>query len=318
VYSFRGGNDGMAPVADLVNVKGTLYGTATYGGGAGCGGDGCGVVFSVTPAGSEKVVYAFEGGSDGVSPGASLVDMSSTLYGTTTSGGGTGCGGNGCGTVFAVTQAGTETVLHSFAGGTDGSAPGRLTEVSGALYGNTSYGGGSGCGGSGCGTVFSLTPSGSENVLYAFEGGHDGSMPYEIVELNGALYGTTAYGGGTGCGGAGCGTVYYLTLDGSEKMVHVFKGDPDGALPGGGLIDVHGTLYGTTTSGGANDVGTLFSVGKNGGLKVVYSFEGMETGASPSGGLAESQGTFYGTTVMGGGTGCGRMGCGAVFSVTPK
>jgi uncharacterized repeat protein (TIGR03803 family) len=46
-----GGGDGALPISDLINVSGTLYGTATYGG-SGChglSGNGCGVIFSITP-----------------------------------------------------------------------------------------------------------------------------------------------------------------------------------------------------------------------------------------------------------------------------
>ena len=56
----------------------------------------------------------------------------------------------------------TESVLYSFAGGSDGSQPwgGVIFDQAGNLYGTT-YEGGGGCNGFGCGTVFELTPSGS-------------------------------------------------------------------------------------------------------------------------------------------------------------
>ncbi|MGH6888002.1 MAG: choice-of-anchor tandem repeat GloVer-containing protein [Rhizomicrobium sp.] len=102
LYALKGGNDGANPAADLVeDGKGNLYGTATLGGGSGCGGDGCGTVFEITRHGSEKVLHRFAGAEDGAEPGSSLVlGQHGLLYGTTITGGGTGCGGGGCGTVF--------------------------------------------------------------------------------------------------------------------------------------------------------------------------------------------------------------------------
>jgi uncharacterized repeat protein (TIGR03803 family) len=83
-----------------------------------------------------------------------LINVNGTLYGTTWSGGSS----NG-GTVYRISTTGSEKVLYSFAGGSDGAHPSAaLLNVKGTLYGTTAYGGGgSGCG-SGCGTVFALTP----------------------------------------------------------------------------------------------------------------------------------------------------------------
>jgi uncharacterized repeat protein (TIGR03803 family) len=55
-------------------------------------------VYSVTPAGVEKVVYAFQAGTDGYLPMSGLINVGGTLYGTTRNG-----GTSGLGTVFAVT-----------------------------------------------------------------------------------------------------------------------------------------------------------------------------------------------------------------------
>jgi uncharacterized repeat protein (TIGR03803 family) len=136
-------------------VNGTLYGTTLAGGKAGCSNNfGCGVVYSITTSGSEKVVYRFKGGSDGGNPLAGLVEVNGALYGTTYGG-----GASGLGTVFSISTSGGEQVLHSFAG-PDGAGPrAGLIDVGGTLYGTTFSGGnGKGCGGKGCGTVFALTP----------------------------------------------------------------------------------------------------------------------------------------------------------------
>jgi uncharacterized repeat protein (TIGR03803 family) len=104
LYRFRGGSDGRNPQSGLIDVNGTLYGTTYFGGdGTGCYAPGCGTVYSISTSGTEKVLYAFKGGSDGFFPVAGLIDVQGTLYGTTEEGGG-GCStDDGCGTVFSIT-----------------------------------------------------------------------------------------------------------------------------------------------------------------------------------------------------------------------
>jgi hypothetical protein len=103
VYAFKGGTDGASPTTDLIDVNGTMYGTTPEGGGTGCGGYGCGIVFSITPAGVENVIYTFQGGADGANPSGPLMAVAGVLYGVTGGGGGNGCEQYGCGTLFAVT-----------------------------------------------------------------------------------------------------------------------------------------------------------------------------------------------------------------------
>jgi len=106
-----------------------------------------------------------------------------------------------CGTVFSVDPtSGAEKVLHSFCSQANcayGSNPlANLISVNGTLYGTT-LAGGAGCGG-GCGTAFSVDPTtGAENVIYAFQdNGTDGTGPQGgLIDINGALYGTTVFGG---------------------------------------------------------------------------------------------------------------------------
>jgi len=259
VYSFTGEPDGAFPEAGLKDVKGNLYGTTFRGGGAG----NFGTVFSVTPAGTESVVYSFKGGSDGANPETGLINLGGTMYGTTEYGGGSANCANGCGSVFAVTRAGAETLVYSFKGEPDGAhAAASLINVKGTLYGTTYEGGGVG----NYGTVFSVTPAGAEKVLYSFKGGTDGASPEaRLIDLGDALYGTTAEGGGAGCSGIGCGTVFKVTKAGAETVLYSFKGGNDGSTPFGGLIKVGGALYGVTIRGGRSDCddagcGTVFTV----------------------------------------------------------
>src|SRR5713101_6648096 len=88
----------------------------------------------------------------------------------------------------------SEEVLYSFTGGSDGGTP-----LAGLLGGTSLYGTTSADGAYGYGTVFALTPpataggSWTEQVLYSFAGGSDGSDPVAslITDKTGTLYGTT-------------------------------------------------------------------------------------------------------------------------------
>ena len=298
LYSFTGANgDGAYPEAGLVfDRQGNLYGTTSVGGDKGCGALlGCGTVFKLTPEGHEKVLYTFcPGGypcTDGYNPVAGLVlDWRGNLYGTTFAGGVTGCG-PGCGTIFKVTPEGHETVLYSFCPGgypcTDGYNPaaGLVLDWRGNLYGTTLSGGASGWG-----TVFKVTPEGHETVLYSFTGGADGGVPYAdlVLDRQGNLYGTTSVGGDKGCGSFfGCGTVFKVTPEGHETVLHSFTAaNGDGAEPYAGLVfDWRGNLYGTTLSGGGtgcgSGCGTVFKVTPEGHETVLYTFTGGTDGGMP-------------------------------------
>jgi len=265
IYSFNGSpTDGSAPFAPLVAVNGTLYGTTFEGGRSGCT-DGCGMIFAVDTSGTETVLHRFKGGKDGAGPFGGLITVNGALYGTTSGG-----GASGAGTVFTVSTSGEERVLYSFKGGSDGANPyGSLLAANGVLYGTTEFGGDSQCAirpsEPTCGTVYTVSTSGEERVLYSFKGGSDGVLPVAgLIALNGTLYGTTSGGGSTDCA-YGCGTVFAVNTSGAESVLYSFKGGSDGADPMAGLLNVKGTLYGTTYEGGAYSecgygCGTVFAV----------------------------------------------------------
>jgi uncharacterized repeat protein (TIGR03803 family) len=254
LYSFTGGADGANPTAGLFrDAAGNLYGTTEYG-----GADGAGVVFELVRCNSGydfKVLHRFTGGGDGGLPLAGLIqDQAANLYGTTANGGAASkeCPA-GCGTIFKLSPTGTETVLHKFSGG-DGASPGPgvglIRDAEGNLYGTTEIGGAPSivCNG-GCGTVFKLSPTGTETILYGFTGGADGATPYAglIQDAAGNLYGTTYVGGSSGPG-----VVFKLSPTGTETVLHSFTDGADGGLPSAGLVqDAAGNLYGTTGQGGA-------------------------------------------------------------------
>src|SRR6266404_7721987 len=223
LYAFAGNinnADVTTPIGMIFDSAGNLYGTTYYGGNlAFCQGNGCGVVFELSPGANGwkyKVLYAFTGNQDGSNPAARLtIDPAGNLYGLTENGGNLKfCGGHGCGTVFRLKHTATgwkKTVLHAFVGGLDGAGPldntGMALDSAGNLYGTTSQGGGfNNCVfATSCGTVFKLshTITGwKETVLHAFTGGIDGEYPTGGITLDAArnVYGVTEGGGNYGRG----------------------------------------------------------------------------------------------------------------------
>jgi len=300
LYNFEGGSDGTAPYAGLVNTGRTLYGTTSGGGSFSSG-----TVFAVA-GGKESLLHSFTGGSgDGSTPTAPLLAVDGTLYGTTKSG-----GANDQGTVFAISSSGKESVLHSFGGNsTDGAIPlAGLIDFKGTFYGTTQNGGTYNKG-----TVFKISPSGTESVMYSFKGGSaDGEYPYAgLLDVAGTLYGTTQNGGASNDG-----TVFKILSSGTERVLYSFAGKA-GKYPLAGLIDIKGTLYGTTGYGGTHDDGTVFAF-SSGKETVLHSFAGTpQDGANPLGSLLDVNGTLYGTTAFGGTASCPGEGCGTVFSLAP-
>ncbi|HLX85879.1 MAG TPA: choice-of-anchor tandem repeat GloVer-containing protein [Terriglobales bacterium] len=207
----------------------------------------------------------------------------------------------------------TETVLHNFTAGTDGSGPmyGLTSDGNGNFYGTTAYGARSGDG-----TVFELSPNGSggwnETLIYSFSKLKNGVFPMSPVIFDGAgnLYGTTDQGGTDGFG-----VVYELTPQGTswtETVLHSFAGGTDGADPDGVLVmDSAGNLYGTTYQGGTGNKGTVFEVSPSGGSwteKVIYNTpNGTVTGLT-----MDAAGNLFGVGDSGG------TGDSAVFELSPN
>jgi uncharacterized repeat protein (TIGR03803 family) len=151
LYAFKGSPDCGSPYGGLIADRhGNLYGTTYYG-----GANGLGCVFELIAAKNyaERMLYSFKSGSDGSSPTTTLLLAGAhTLYGTTSMGGGS-CD---CGTVFKLNiKTGSESVLHSFTGGQDGSYPyyGLTPDGKGHLLGTTATGGTSNQG-----VAFEITP----------------------------------------------------------------------------------------------------------------------------------------------------------------
>jgi len=315
LYAFSGSSDGANPTTSLIqDGSGNFYGT-TFSGGA----TDYGTVFKLDTNGRETVLYSFTGSPDGANPlGGVLMDAAGNLYGTTLYGGTAKSG-----TVFEVDTAGTETVLHSFAG-SDGASPsaGLVQDATGNLYGTTYAGGGGG------GTVFKLDTNGTETVLYSIPPRSSGGQNPQagvVLDAAGNLYGTTYYGGDGQCiRYTRCGVLFKLDTTGHETVLHSFAGHGrDGAFPHANLVwDAMGNLYTTTENGGSGSCtlgcGTVFKLdlsGKKPRGIVLHSFTARGDGIYPSASLVrDASGNLYGTTQAGG----GPADNGTVFEVTPK
>lgn len=281
------------------------------------------VVFASITAHAQNIkitLYSFTGVSgDGIGPASGLIlDANGNLYGTTQFGGTSANCSGGCGTVFKLSSAGTETVLHSFTGTStgDGANPvsGLVMDASGNLYGTTQLGGTSVNCSAGCGTVFKIDTSGNESVLHSFAGGMaDGANPTYgnlIIDSANNLYGVTLNGGASTNCTSGCGIVFKIDSSGNETILHTFTNVSnasvlvDGANPSGSLLrDSAGNLYGTTQVGGGTfGAGTLYKLDPSNNETVLLLF-GTPSGlpAVPASGvIMDASGNLFGTTMNGG------------------
>jgi hypothetical protein len=314
LYTFQGGADGSGPVGDLVaDSTGALYGATEFGG---CTAtlvypSGCGVIFKLTPPSSgttwtETVLYRFHGGTtDGVYPGGRLaLDAKGNIYGTTLFGGAEDCGtasgfqvpdpDGGCGIVFElVNNAGayTESVLHYFTDGSDGSVPasGLVLDKVGDVYGAAVQGGNEtdDCaqyGFSGCGVIFEMqVPTAKKpgwtklNILTL--NGADGGYPTGLLrDYVGKLYAEATYNTvqDSSCPGNVvfyCGTVIELRhANGvwTETVLRSFNAAP-AASP----------MAGPEFSLAVNGTNELFGVTEYGTTSTVFSVKGSKFTAPP-------------------------------------
>jgi uncharacterized repeat protein (TIGR03803 family) len=320
IYSFAGEDDGEYADTDLViDGAGNLYGTTVLGGDFGGG-----TVWQLTPSDTgwaHTVLYSFTGGADGGEPykGVTL-DAQGNIYGTAVTGGSGSCEG-GCGVAYKLTNScgtWTQTVIHSFTGGNDGSGPGAGLTIDqhGNLYGMAPTGGADGLG-----VVFQLYPNQTGHwtlkVIHTFTGGTDGATGSagRLVLRGGHLYGAATAGGAYGKG-----TAFELTPtrtgEWDFKTIYSFKGQPDAGFPYGGLIfDPAGNVYGTTYYDGANNLGSVYELSPSPVgewiEEVLYSFRSGTDGNSSIGNLVFGRaGNLYGTTSEGG------FGSGTIFGLT--
>jgi uncharacterized repeat protein (TIGR03803 family) len=320
IFSFEEEEGEYADTDLETDSAGNIYGTTVLGGEFGGG-----TVFQLSPTPNgwvHTVLYSFTGGADGGEPykGVTL-DREGNLYGTAVTGGSGNCEG-GCGVVYKLSNAGktwTQTVIHAFTGGDDGSGPGARVTVDGAgnIYGMTPTGGAYGLG-----TIYKIrqAPGGAWafKVIHAFTGGTDGATGSagRMILRHGHLYGAATAGGDYGSG-----VVFELSPRGAGawdfKTIYAFRGQPDGSFPYGALLfDRSGNIYGTTYYGGANGIGAVYKLSPRAvgawAEEVIYSFEEGTDGNSPISNLVfDAAGSLYGTTSEGG------LGSGTIFKLSP-
>jgi uncharacterized repeat protein (TIGR03803 family) len=287
LYNLPGGGDGVLPIAGLVSVNQILYGTTLYGGAHGRGG-----VFSISPAGTEKIIYSFTGRKDGQFPLGTLISVNGLLYGTTEEG-----GVNGFGTVFALDPAtGAKTTVYNFASAAGINPSTALLQAGPNLYGTTPAGGAQNDG-----TIFSIdVNSGQETTSHSFSGADGKRSEAGLVDVAGILYGTTAEGGSDGLG-----TVFsFDPANGAlSTLVSFADNGAQGEYPQGSLLNLNGILYGTTVQGGQYNRGIVFAFNLgNSTLATVHSFGNGSDGSTPFAGLANAGNLLYGTTFGGFGT----------------
>jgi uncharacterized repeat protein (TIGR03803 family) len=303
-------------------------------------------------------------GTNGSGPWASLVEATDgNLYGTTYAGGASGhyFGNESAGTIFRVTSSGVLTCLRSFVGPNGSHPRGALIEgADGNLYGTTQEGGdcpgygpfGSQYSSPGLGTIFRITKDGIFTALLSFWE-TNGSWPATalVKAPDGAMFGTTRYGGTFGSG-----TLFRITTNGIFTLLHSFGSDNTGGGPmsplifsgdgifygnaiGGvifkmtpsGPVSVlgylnntnalshlgtlcesrDGLLYGVSHASGAFSHGGVWRMTKDGAQTTVYSF--VTPGDFPWGGVIEgTDGNLYGTR-----SGDQNHPYGLVYSVSP-
>jgi hypothetical protein len=308
VYSFTGGSDGQAPLGGLVSDSaGNLYGVTANGGGASACGDGCGTIFELSPptagktAWTEKVLYAFQGGADGMLPNASLLlaNNGSVIYGTTQGGG--------------VNSATSQTTCDSQVGSNSASTA--------------------------CGTVFELTPSSgsstgwAKTTLYNFTNLADGASPQSglAIDPSGNLYGAAVQGGTQSTvtatnnadelvcdteGASGCGTIFELVKPSTAttpwpiQVLYTFPYNGVAQAPWGVVRDKAGNLFGAagfnpvTVGSCGHYCGAIFEISPPVAPATAWSYTALHNftlsssdNAVPQAPLAvDKAGTLYGVT----------------------
>jgi uncharacterized repeat protein (TIGR03803 family) len=354
IYAFGGATsppqDGAEPKGTLtavtINGSPVLFGRTAIG-----GSNGCGIIFSVNPDGSNyNVQYRF-GGSDGCDPRHDAMTFNTNdgkLYATTQ---GVNQNNNATygnqGQIFSFTPGSSIPypmhAVHTFTGHPDGAqqhSSFSIDPMSGLLYGQSAAGGANNDG-----LLYAVSTDGTQFIsLHDFKKGTGRDPHGRIVLDNGVLYGITRSDGDLPAAGKyGYGTVFAYKLasplaNGPVSVLHVFAGAPDdGALSDHGYLTPVAVgsktiFFGMTQCGGAGTgksscassdgggAGIIFQIdptatpGSKEAFSIVYSFQGQEhgDGAAPYGSLMYDGTYLYGTTSDG-----GAYGNGTVFRFKP-
>lgn len=248
------------------------------------------------------VIHSFTG-PDGADPSSGLIETpDGSFLGVTYAG-----GESDLGTIYRMMPNGTVTVLHSFAGGSDGAHPGGTLLTAGDAYYGTAGGGIPNRG-----IIFKLTADGQVTTLHEFQGGPgDGSGPssLQLLASDGNFYGTSIGGGEHGEG-----TIFRMSPAGDVEIVYSFPGGFDGEWPGDLIQTSDGNFYGSASGGYSSPLvsglGILFRMTLDSQVTILHRFTDVD-GNGPGGLVQGLDGNLYGTTVAG-----GQSRLGTVFRLT--
>lgn len=247
------------------NLYGTVWASGAY---------AYGSIFKINLQGQVSILHSFQGGLDGLNPGAGLVEgADGDFYGTTEGG-----GVNNGGTIFKITREGVKTVLFDHFGtpAVVGSGPNSLILASdGNFYGTTKTGGPQCSASTTCGTIFMMTPEGGVRTIHVFDGTHGWRPAGGLVQYtDGSFYGMTSRGGGSlNCAPYSCGTIYHLTISGMAPFVQ----SVEASGRAGQVITILGNELSGTTEVLFNGVPARFVVYGNTYLTAIVP-TGAETG----------------------------------------
>ncbi len=287
IYSFLAASESAFPqgAALAQGRDGALYATAP--------GQGNGAFFRVQSDGRFKELFDFSPATGQSPAGGVTLARDGNFYGLAPGG-----GSNGLGVLFRITSGGTETVLHSFAGGADGTNPFWLPVqgVDGNFYGFTDA------------SLYTYTSAGQYLVLnplslYQFPKGPPAQSS------TGRLYAPTYKGGKSNCGAE-----LKLTTAGALLNAPAFNCQNGDGAQTPTLLASDGFAYGTTLMGG-NGAGNIYRVSLTTGVITnLYSFPAdLSQGVNPIGAMVEAtDGNLYGVT---GGSADANL-CGSVWSIT--
>jgi uncharacterized repeat protein (TIGR03803 family) len=265
---------------------GDVYGTTPTGGLSNVG-----IVFKVTPTGSQTILYDFDTTHGSTPNGGLVLGTDGNFYGTTQLG-----GAHSYGNIFKITPSGVLTVLYDFTGNADGGFPVAplVLATDGNFYG-TSY----------PGVAFKISSKGVFKKINKIPTVSYGQL---LQASDGNFYGVTEF-----AGTFSAGTIYKIA---GTKVTTLYNFDgPHGSYPIGGLVQgVDGNLYGTTTAGGSTNAGVIYKITTAGNLTVLVNFDNVHTAAGYqafAGLIAGSDGNLYGATIWG-----GTFGYGTIFQMT--